>query len=75
MLSSLILKIPNKIGKKLTIVLLVFMILNSTITGVVVYRWKERVSGVPSSNAITDTIDNLYPNDRMQKIFANLTFK
>ncbi len=75
MLSSLILKIPNKVGKKLTIVLLIFMILNSLVTGVVVYRWKERVNGVVSSNAISDTIDTLYPDERMGKIFANLTFK
>ena len=74
-LSELILKIPNNVGKKLTIVLLIFMLINTLITGVVVNRWKDRINGVPSGNAITDTIDYLYPNDRMQKIFANLTFK
>ncbi len=74
-LSELILKIPNKIGKKLTIILLIFMIINTLITGVVVNRWKNRTEGIVSSNVIDDTIDKLYPNERMQKIFANLSFK
>lgn len=74
-LSELILKIPNKIGKKLTIVLLIFMLLNTLITGVVVNRWKNRTDGVACNNVIDKTIDDLYPDERMQKIFANLTFR
>ncbi len=74
-LSELILKIPNKIGKKLTIFLLIFMLLNTLITGVVVNRWKNRTDGVACNNIIDKTIDDLYPDERMQKIFANLTFK
>lgn len=74
-MSEMILKIPNKIGKKLTIILLIFMIFDSIATGFVVLRWKDRVQGIKANNVISETIDKLYPNKRMQKIFANLTFK
>ena len=73
-MSEMILKIPNKIGKKLTMVLLVFMIVNSLATGAVVFRWKDRLQGVEANNKIVETIDKLYPNERMEKIFANMKF-
>ena len=74
-LSELILKIPNNIGKKLSIILLIFMLFDTTITGMAVYRWKQRVNRVSVSNVLTQTLDKLYPNEKMEKIFANLTFK
>lgn len=74
-MSELILKIPNKIGKKLTIVLLVFMILNTIATGATVFRWKNRLDGIKANNVISETIDKLYPDARMEKIFANMEFK
>lgn len=73
-MSEMILKIPNKIGKKLTMVLLVFMIVNSLATGAVVFRWKDRLQGAEANNKIVETIDRLYPNERMEKIFANMKF-
>lgn len=74
-LSEIILKIPNKIGKSLTIVLLVFMILDSCVSGLAVYRWSKRVEGKVASNKIEEIIDNIYPNQSMEKIYANLEFK
>ena len=56
-------------------VLLVFMIVNSLATGAVVFRWKERLDGIEANNKIVETIDKLYPNERMEKIFANMDFK
>lgn len=74
-LSELILKIPNKIGKNLTIFLLIFMILDSCVSGLAVYRWSIRVKGIPSRNKIEEVLDNIYPNETMEKIYANLEFK
>lgn len=70
-----ILKIPNKIGKVLTIVLLIFMIINSLCSGLVVYRWSKRVEGVASHNTLERVIDDLYPNEKMEELFPNLTFR
>lgn len=55
--------------------LLVFMIVNSLATGAVVFRWKERLQGAEANNKIVETIDKLCPNERMEKIFANMDFK
>ena len=47
-------RIPNKIGKPLTWVLLVFMILNSAISGLAVARMSARYAGEPATNALNN---------------------
>lgn len=69
-----ILKIPNKIGKPLTWVLLVFMIFNCFMTAATVLRWSERRTGEPAGSAFEMWMDDHYPDTRMQEIFANLEF-
>lgn len=74
-MANWILKIPNKIGQTLTGLLLFFMIFNSIMSGITVYRWYERDRGVQASNVLDTYIDTHYPDQRMQKIYANLEFK
>ncbi len=70
-----ILKIPNKIGKTLTWILLAFMVFNTAVTGFTVLRWSQRVKDYrPPANALEQYIDVHYPDERMEKIFANLEF-
>lgn len=69
-----ILKIPNKIGKPLTWALLVFMVFNSVMTLFTSLRWTARREGVPAANAFEAYLDKHYPDERMQKIFANAEF-
>lgn len=69
-----ILKIPNKIGKPLTWVLLVFMVFNSVMTLFTSLRWTARREGVEPRNAFEAYLDEHYPDERMQKIFANAEF-
>ncbi len=69
-----ILKIPNKIGKPLTWVLLIFMVFNSFMTAATVLRWIDRREGDPPHSAFEEWMDRHYPDARMQKIFANLEF-
>lgn len=69
-----ILKIPNKVGKPLTWVLLVFMIFNSVMTLFTSLRWTARREGVEPRNAFEAYLDEHYPDERMQKIFANAEF-
>lgn len=69
-----ILKIPNSFGKVLTWFLLMFMLFNSIISGLSVYRWYQRVQEVPASSDFEVWIDERFPNERMEKIYANLEF-
>lgn len=69
-----ILKIPNKVGKSLTWVLLVFMVFNSVMTLFTSLRWTARREGVEPRNAFEAYLDEHYPDERMQKIFANAEF-
>lgn len=74
-MATWILKIPNKIGRPLTKILLLFMIFDSFMSGATVFRWYERTQNKPSTNIFTTYIDAHYPNERMEKIYANLKFK
>ncbi|MCI5774548.1 MAG: putative ABC transporter permease [Erysipelotrichaceae bacterium] len=69
-----ILKIPNSFGKILTWVLLMFMLFNSIMSAAVVYRWYERVQAIKADNDFERWVDSNYPDERMEKIFANLEF-
>lgn len=69
-----ILKIPNKVGKPLTWVLLVFMVFNSVMTLFTSLRWTARREGIKPRNAFEAYLDEHYPDERMQKIFANAEF-
>lgn len=73
--SMWILKIPNKIGKRLTYVFLVFILLNSAASGLAVYRWSERVHNLPADNKLEEVLDYWYPNEKLEKIYPNLVFK
>ncbi len=74
LLSFLVLRIPDKIGKILTWVILVFFIFNITASGFVMARWTMRTSGVEASSAVSRYIDRHYPDERLEKIFPNWSF-
>ena len=74
-MATWILKIPNKIGRPLTKILLVFMIFNSFMSAATVFRWYERMEQKPDDNIFETYLDNHYPDERMEKIYANLEFK
>ena len=73
-MAKLILKIPNKVGKPLTFVLLAFMVFNTVMTGLTTLRWMERCHGIPADNAVEVYFDEHYPNERMESILSNLVF-
>lgn len=69
-----ILKIPDKIGKIVTWAMTVFMAFNATVTLVAVLRWSERVGGEKAENNFERFIDERFPDERMEKVFANMKF-
>lgn len=69
-----ILKIPNKFGKIITWVIVVFFIFNATMTCISVYRWSERLKNIEPTNQFMEFIDERFPNERMEHVFANMEF-
>ncbi len=74
-IASCILKIPNKIGKSLTIAIIIFLLFDSLISGAAVWRWEERLREVPATSSISMALDSFFPDERMEKVYANLEFQ
>ena len=73
-MSVWILLIPNKIGKITSWILLVFMLFDSLFTGIVVYRWTQRMDGMVATNTMETWIDQHYDDQTMEDIFPNMMF-
>lgn len=69
-----VLKIPNRIGKALVWILLAFMLFDTAVSGIAVYRWSERVKGKESSSAFESFLDRRFTDERMQRIYPNMVF-
>lgn len=74
-MSKWILKIPNRAGKILTWCATIFLIINSVVSLVTVWRWSERVYDVPAENSFWELVDERFPDERMERIFANMEFE
>lgn len=71
-LSSLIERIPRKVGRVLTVVLVVFMACNILISSLALARYQQRQMNPDApGNVITDFLDEHYPNERMEHIYPN----
>lgn len=69
-----ILKIPNRIGKIITWVLVVFFAMNALVSCISMYRWSQRRQDIAPSNSFWALIDERFPDERMEKIYANMEF-
>ena len=73
-MSKLILKIPDKKGKIITWVLTVFFIINSAMSCIALDRYADRRKDIAPSNDFERFIDERFPNERIEKIYANMEF-
>lgn len=73
-IAKLILKIPNKAGKILTVAFSVFLVFNAVMTFGAVWRWSERIDNRPAASFVDDFFDKRFPDSRMERIFANMEF-
>ena len=69
-----ILRIPDRVGKTAVWILLAFMVVNSAVSGAAVYRWAERTAGKEASGSLERVLDERFPDERMERIYANLEF-
>lgn len=72
--SILIQKIPQKIGKLLTWLMVVFFVVDLAVSGLAVWRWSKRLEGVAPTNAIMRTIERRFDDDRMERLFPSMVF-
>lgn len=73
-MAKFILCIPNRTGKIAVWVLTAFMVLNAAVSGLSVWRWSERIEGIQPSGKVCEFIDRHFPNERMERIYANMEF-
>lgn len=72
--SLFVLRIPRKMAKPLTWVLVVFMVFNAAISFIAVQRWSERKISADTVSTEENLIDQWFPDESMEKIFPNMRF-
>ncbi|MDE6108294.1 MAG: putative ABC transporter permease, partial [Oscillospiraceae bacterium] len=64
-LSGLIEKMPPKLGKPLTWIMVVFMVCNVALSGLALARQQGRVQGVPPQNLVDEYMDERFGDERL----------
>ena len=70
-ISGWIEKIPMRIGKILTWVFLIFMIVNMAVSALALARMDARANGTPAENVLEEWLDSSYNDDVMNRIYPN----
>lgn len=70
-ISKQIEKMPKKTGKVLSMIILIFLIFDFTISTVACLRQTERSLGLMASNKLEVFLDRHYPDHRLNAIFEN----
>ena len=68
-LSGLIERIPRKWGRPLTWVLVVFFVLDITVSALALGRLETRSQGLPPQNGVEEYLDEHYGDERMNRIY------
>ena len=70
--SALIEKIPMKLGKFVTWIIVVFMCCNMAVSGLALIRSTERANGVPVEAGWQKIMDERFDDERLEKIYPNM---
>jgi len=65
-------RIPKRIGEITTLVLVVFMVVNSALSVVAVYRDTQRKENIPPKTVIGEFVDKCFPDEYMDFIYPNM---
>lgn len=66
-------RIPQRTQVGLSRALAVFLAANMLVSLAAVTRWHDRVGGQPPESAVDVILDDLYPNERLEKIYPTMT--
>lgn len=64
--------VPKTIGVSLTWVLVAFMLFNTAMSGLAVYRMGMRYEGVPANNAVWSFFDEHFDDERLHKVYPSM---
>lgn len=70
-LSALIEKIPMRLGRHLTRILVVFMLCNIAVSCMALMRNTERANGIPATHSWQQIMDERFDDARMDRIYPN----
>ena len=73
--SGYIEKIPNKLGRILSVIIAVFMVFNMAISAAAVGRQSARFNGKPAANFVEAFLDRQYPDAYLAKVYTSMEFK
>lgn len=71
-LSKIIERIPSKIGRVLTWLLFIYMVINMAISALAVWRQSQRALGINSNSVISNFLDQNYTDDFLKVMYPNM---
>lgn len=71
-ISALIEKIPMKVGKTLTWVLVVLLAVDVALSCMALGRMDQREKGIPATNAVQQFLDEQYPDEYLTQRYQNM---
>ena len=74
LLSKWILKLPNRTGKIITWTIVIFFIVDIASSGVAMFRWTQRIERIAPANQFWEFVDERFPDERMERVYANMEF-
>lgn len=74
LLSNLIEKLPNKSGKFISWVLIIFMVFNCAISSAAVNRMTARHHNIPPENVFDEFLDDMYPDEFLNSEYSHMMY-
>lgn len=73
-MSRLIARIPKRANKLWAAALTLFFTINMFVSATAVMRWSSRMAGDEPANGYERLLDNILPDERMERIYPNMDF-
>ena len=64
--------VPRIYGVTLSWILVVFMLLNTAVSGMAVFRQAQRYDGIPATSGWQQLMDEKYPDEKLAKIYPSM---
>lgn len=71
-IKNLFMRIPKKVGRIITIIVGILMFINIILTVLATIGYSNRTNGIENTTSVMKKIDELYPDEFMQKHFPKL---
>lgn len=65
-------KIPYKIGQFIVVFMTIFIIFDSAISGLALWRETQREANIPATSSLQEFLDEYYPSSFLETIYPNM---